>query len=353
MDTQGKTLVLIPAYKPDARMLALAEELLAAGLLVMLVDDGGGEAYAGLFEAARAMGCHVQTHAVNLGKGRALKTGINAAMVHCPDIFGVVTADADGQHTCKDILRVAEAMHEHPNALVTGSRAFTGDVPFKSRAGNAVTRHVYRFVTGIRCHDTQTGLRGIPRHALGDMLRLPGERYEYEMTMLMKLREMEMPLVEVPIETIYINGNEGSHFSPLRDATRIYAVILRFLLSSVLSFALDYLLYLFCLRTFGWQPWLCYAVARVLSSLFNYTINRLAVFGGRGGKLSIARYYLLAAGLLITGAALVEVLHTALGMSAAWAKIPVDMVLFLLSYVLQRDFVFAGGRARKRDGGAE
>lgn len=342
MAGDGKTLVLIPAYKPDERLVALCRELLTAGLLVLVVDDGGGEAFRGFFEEAEALGCHVERHAVNLGKGRALKTGINAVMNGFPQVERLITADADGQHTCPDVLKIAAAMEETPDALVTGARAFTGNVPFKSRAGNAITRHVYRFVTGIRCHDTQTGLRGIPKRVFGDMLRLPGERYEYEMTMLLALRDLDLPLREVPIETIYIDDNKGSHFNPLKDAARIYSVILRFLLSSLVSFAVDYLLYLLLLGAFQLPAWLCYALARIASSLFNYTINRLAVFGGRGGRTSILRYYLLAAGQLAVGALLVEVLSEALGLGAAWVKIPVDVLLFLVSYVLQRDFVFAG-----------
>lgn len=332
--------VLIPAYKPDPRMVALCGELRGQGLPVLVVDDGGGDAYCPLFDEVRLLGCHVERHAVNLGKGRALKTGINAAINLYPDIAGLVTADADGQHTCADILRIIAAMRAHPAALVTGARAFTGSVPFKSRAGNVITRQVYRFVTGIRCRDTQTGLRGIPAAALADMLALSGERYEYEMMMLLKLRDLNMELHEIGIETIYIDGNKGSHFNPLRDALRIYSVIFMFLLSSVLSFGVDYCLYLFCLGTLRLPAWQGYAAARVVSSLFNYTINRMAVFGGRGGGSSILRYYLLAAMLLAIGALLVELLSEAAGFSAAFAKIPVDAVLFLASYVLQRDFVF-------------
>lgn len=349
MQRNNATLVLIPAYKPDERMVTLARELLDAGLSVLIIDDGSGPEYRTFYDEAATLGCQIERHAVNLGKGRALKTGINAALNSDSSLRGLITADADGQHTCADILRIAAAIDEHPDALVTGSRAFTGNVPFKSRAGNAITRHVYRFVTGIRCHDTQAGLRGIPADRLGDMLRLPGERYEYEMTMLLKLRDLDMPLYEVPIETIYIDDNKGSHFSPLRDATRIYAVILRFLLSSLMSFVLDYVLFLLCLNWLRLSPWLSYALARVVSSLFNYTINKMAVFGGRGGATSILRYYLLAATQLAVGAALVDVLDGVTGISANWVKIPVDAVLFLISYVLQRDFVFGNRWRRKRE----
>ena len=245
-----RAVVLIPAYKPDERLVQLTRELKEEKLDVLLVDDGGQQAFAHIFDECRALGAEVAVHAVNQGKGRALKTGLNAALNLWPDLSGVVTADADGQHTLRDILRLIEAMREHPNALVLGSREFTGDVPFKSRWGNRITRFVYALASGVHVSDTQTGLRGLPACAIPAMITIDGERYEYEMNVLLKLRDMKLGVFEVPIETIYIDDNSGSHFNPVRDAIRIYAVIFKYLFSSVTSFAVDYLLYWLCLGVF-------------------------------------------------------------------------------------------------------
>lgn len=130
-------------------MLKLVRELRAEGLCVQVVDDGSGETYRDIFDQAQALGCRVARHAVNLGKGRALKTGINAAMNAFSPLDGIVTADADGQHTCRDILRIMARMRENPRALITGARAFDGNIPLKSRLGNSITRRVYHFATGI------------------------------------------------------------------------------------------------------------------------------------------------------------------------------------------------------------
>ena len=260
-----RVVVLIPAYKPDDRLIQLTRELKEEQLDVLLVDDGGQKPFAPIFEKCRALGAEIAVHAVNQGKGRALKTGLNAALNIWPDLSGVVTADADGQHTLRDILRIIEAMREHPNALVLGSREFTGDVPFKSRWGNRITRFVYALASGVHVSDTQTGLRGLPECAIPAMITIDGERYEYEMNVLLKLRDMKLGVVEVPIETIYIDDNSGSHFNPVRDAIRIYAVIFKYLFSSVTSFAVDYLLYWLCLGVFKLAPLLSYALARLVS----------------------------------------------------------------------------------------
>ena len=338
-----RAVVLIPAYKPDERLIELTRELKDNDLDVLLVDDGGQEDFAHIFKACKELGAEVAVHAVNMGKGRALKTGINAAMLKWPDMAGIVTADADGQHTPKDILRLIDALHAHPDKLVLGSRAFTGNVPKKSLWGNKITRTVYALVSGIRVGDTQTGLRALPAYSLAAMARIDGERYEYEMNVLLKLRDMGLGVYEVPIETIYINDNAGSHFNPVRDAIKIYMVIFKhlfaYLFSSGFSFVVDYALFWLCLG-FGLSGFVSYAIARLVSSQVNYRLNKHTVFGGRGGKYSMVKYYALCIVQGTIGAGLVQLLPMLLPVSEAFIKIPVDILLFMLSYMIQRDYVF-------------
>ncbi len=336
----SRVVVLIPAYKPDERLIDLTRELTQDnGLDVLLVDDGGQEAFAPIFDACRKLGAEVAVHAVNMGKGRALKTGINAALLKWPDMAGIVTADADGQHTPKDILRLIDALHAHPDKLVLGSRAFTGNVPKKSLWGNKITRAVYALASGVKVGDTQTGLRALPRCALEAMARIDGERYEYEMNLLLKLRDMNLGVFEVPIETIYIDDNAGSHFNPVRDAIKIYMVIFKYLFSSLASFAVDYALYWLCLG-FGCSALVSYALARLVSSQVNYRLNKHTVFGGRGGKNAMVKYYALCVVQGLIGAGLVQALPGVIPVSAAIIKIPVDIALFMISYFIQRDYVF-------------
>ncbi len=79
-----------------------------------------------------------------------------------PDVAGVVTADADGQHAPEDIERVADVLAAQPEALVLGARSFGDDVPLRSRFGNILTRGIMHALLGRKLTDTQTGLRGIP-----------------------------------------------------------------------------------------------------------------------------------------------------------------------------------------------
>jgi len=155
--------VLIPAYRPDDKLLTLVRDLRAAGLdRIVVVDDGSEDQSAAIFADVRIHQVPVVTHVVNQGKGRALKSGLNYILEHALGDAGVITADADGQHKLEDILKIAQAMALDPEAFVLGVRKFTGDVPWRSKFGNRLTRLVYTAVNGIDIRDTQTGLRGLP-----------------------------------------------------------------------------------------------------------------------------------------------------------------------------------------------
>ena len=198
---EQRRIALIPAYEPDEKMLALLPQLTAAGLAVVVVDDGSGPDYAPLFEAAKAYGA-VLTHPENRGKGAALKTGYRWLLEQDGDPFTVVAVDADGQHRLPDVLRLCEEAEKTPDTLVLGGRAFQGKVPLRSRMGNAITRFVFTLSTGLRVHDTQTGLRACGRALLPFLLSVEGDRYEYEMNVLLRCSRDKVPLREVPIEAV-------------------------------------------------------------------------------------------------------------------------------------------------------
>ena len=177
--------VIIPAYKPDERLVALIQEL-RGEFPVLVVDDGGGTEFAGIFEQARSAGAVVLTHEENKGKGAALKSAYRY-MLDKGKGSGAITADADGQHKMKDIIAVAEAMEANPDTFVVGGRDFR-KMPPRSRFGNTVTRFVFRLATGLKISDTQTGLRGIPACSMEKMAAVAGDRYEYEINVLLSLK---------------------------------------------------------------------------------------------------------------------------------------------------------------------
>ncbi|MGN0845910.1 MAG: glycosyltransferase family 2 protein [Kiritimatiellia bacterium] len=210
--------ILIPAFEPDAKLVELVARLRETFAHIVVVDDGSTQSAAReTFAAIRGQIDALLVHEVNRGKGAALRTGFAWIRDHLPMVRAVVTADSDGQHAPEDIRRVAEATLDHPDGLVLGVREFVGAIPFRSRLGNIWTRLFFWLLTGIAVRDTQTGLRGIPRGLLERMLALTGDRYEYEMRMLVDARHHAAKPFQLPIKTIYIDGNKSSHFRPLRD----------------------------------------------------------------------------------------------------------------------------------------
>jgi hypothetical protein len=120
---------------------------------------------------------------------------------------------------------------------VIGSRNFARKSPWRSRFGNRVTRQVFRWVAGVRLADTQSGLRCFSR-AVARACWLAGERYEYEMNVLAACPTLSVPLREVEIETVYLDGNRSSHFNPVVDSVKIYSLLVRLsLLASLKAIA--------------------------------------------------------------------------------------------------------------------
>ncbi len=349
-----RPVILIPSLNPDERLLHLVDELMRSDFTdIIIVNDGSRADCAPVFDSLVQMGCRVYTHAVNLGKGRALKTGINEYLNEYPDRSGVITADADGQHSVEDIRRIAKAMEKWPDKLIMGVRDFAqSDVPWKSRTGNRITRTLFGYLSGLKLTDTQTGLRGIPASSMGWMLGMKGERFEYEMNMLIECKKHELDIVEVPIRTIYINENESSHFNPLLDAIRIYALLGKFAMASIGSALLD--LALFALITKALLPVnfaesiaIGTVAARICSSLFNYALNKKVVFGGDHRRGTIIRYYMLAVCQMLCSLFLVRYLAPTIGWDPVPVKLIVDMFLFIISFKIQQKWVFPN-----RKGGA-
>jgi glycosyltransferase involved in cell wall biosynthesis len=245
-------------------------------------------------------------HSGNKGKGRALKTGLAYIKENFPKDSVVVTLDADGQHTVKDAIRVCRHAAENPGCLLLGSRSFGGDVPARSRFGNSVTRFVYRLSTGTQVNDTQTGLRAFGFEMIPLMLGVEGERYEYEMNVLLECSRQNIPIKEVEIETIYLNNNSASHFNTLKDSFRVYREIIKFAASSFTGFVVDYGMYsLLVILTGGLGTSVSIPIsniiARITSASVNYSINKRYVFQNKDSVAKTATQYFVLAACILAG----------------------------------------------------
>ena len=220
--------VLIPAFKPSRFLPLIVDGLLNRGFpYVLIVNDGSGDDFADLFYRLRLKSCvQVIHHAQNRGKGAALRTGFrHIQRTHAP-FSGVVTADADGQHLTKDVVKIGRCLDANPNALILGCRSFNRKVPFRCALGNKISRLVYLLLVGRYLKDTQTGLRGIPISLLPILTELTSMRFAYEMEVLLALQNRGIPVKEIPITAVYKKKNLNSHFRPLMDSYQISCILI-------------------------------------------------------------------------------------------------------------------------------
>ncbi|MCL2671764.1 MAG: bifunctional glycosyltransferase family 2/GtrA family protein [Clostridiales bacterium] len=358
-------IIVIPAYQPDEKLLRLLRELKEqTGYTVVVVNDGSAAHCAPVFEEAETLAT-VLHHEVNRGKGAAMKTAFAYIAENFDAAEGIVTADADGQHLVSDIIRVARAQAESPEDLIMGTRRFTGDVPWKSRAGNSITRFVFAISTGVRVYDTQTGLRAFSVARAREMCALKGDRYDYEINQLLHCTRNHIHIAEVTIETVYIGENESSHFHVWRDSFRIYKILLSYVATSVFCFLFEYFMtlglnvllglpFLAGVRAFSLSiaralhadftlPTL---IARISSATLNYNLNKKAVFHSKN-KTSALRYTLVAVVVYGLYWGLLYIARYMLGWQQLWLiMLPAQLITYPVNFWLQRKFVFAKSRTK-------
>ena len=350
--TPSYPIVLIPAYKPSASLAGLVFQLANDDRVgaVVVVNDGSGPAYESEFARVSEMPkTHVLNHVVNLGKGAALKTGLNYAACQFPESVGVVTADADGQHVAADILRLACSLIEDPAAFAIGTRMLSREIPLRSYLGNRLTSFVFACLTGRHLHDTQCGLRALPKSLIPSVLSIEGQRYDYEMSLLFFAATKYPAIREIPIETVYLEGNKASHFNPFLDSAKIYYKLLQFYASSALAALLDLIVFGVAMKVTH-NLLLSFLVGRLLIAAFvNFNINRRVVFNSNANLFrSLLRYYFTFAIFAAVSFSVIRVLIAG-GMQPVIAKAIVETLLSVLSFGVQGIYVFAERKFRADD----
>lgn len=339
--------VLIPAYKPSEKLVDLVGELYGYGFEVIVVDDGSGYEYNEIFDKAESF-AEILRYGENQGKGYALKRGMVYIREHYDENTVIVTADADGQHLAEDIVKVAEKTVSTRRKMVIGCRDFLKkDVPLRSRLGNMITITVFKMATGTRVKDTQTGLRGFKYDMLERLISISGERYEYEMNMLMDIARGKNNIFEVDIHTVYEDNNKSSHFNTVKDSIRIYKDILKFTSASLASFLLDYMMFV----AFGALIGITAAniFARIISSIFNFNVNRRLVFNNKSdAKMQALGYFILAGIILAANTGILNILVSIFGLNAMVSKLITEMILFVVSYLVQSKIIFKQYEAKRK-----
>lgn len=273
------TVIMIPAYKPCDLMIGTVRELKKAGFDILVIDDGSGVEYKEVFDKVQRDAA-VLSYPKNRGKGHAMKYGMKKLCELFPNCRYFITADADGQHSVKDILNINKELHSGRD-FILGTRKLTKDAPLRSRFGNSLSRFIFTIASGLYLSDNQTGLRGFSTEHIEWMTRIGGNRYEYEMNMLIFAVKQRIRIDTVPIEVIYIDDNSSSHFNPVLDTLRIHKRIFISSFASIVAFLVSVHMIFTASFITGWEHWgyVVYSTC-VFSTMISWVMNRFVWYHG-------------------------------------------------------------------------
>ena len=351
-------IVVIPAYQPEPELIEFVYQLREKTTYpILVVDDGSSPDKAFVFNAIESIGV-VLRHPRHMGRGQALKTAFAYAQNAYSDEPGIVVAGADGSCTVENVLAVSEALLEHPDAYILGSRRYIGRNPLPSRLADTLFRYVFAFASGSKLRDAGTGLRAFSIGRIPELLNCPGDGTEYDVTVLMDFIRKQIPVVEVPVEAVRLKHSPIDRLS-FRRYLQVYSAIFKYTGVAVLSFGVDYLLsqffYTVLSRTTfaaltGISPvGMGNVLARAFSSTLNFILNRQLVFRDRSNLLvSVLKYYTVVALILLINTVLLIFFHEWCGIPAWIAKLMTETLMFAVSMLMQRLFVFRGKSRQKK-----
>jgi glycosyltransferase involved in cell wall biosynthesis len=192
------TWVVIAAFNESKVIRSVVSEVAAAGYSVVVVDDGSRDDTAA---AARVPGVTVLRHAINLGQGAALQTGIEFALRRRAEY--IITFDADGQHCVEDLPALLGALATHD--IVLGSRFLGKEIEGASKRRKAFLKTATLMsnkMSGLTLTDAHCGLRAF-RASAAPKLRITQDRMAHASQLLHKIKSSGLRVTEVPVTVRY------------------------------------------------------------------------------------------------------------------------------------------------------
>ena len=335
----GSQVALIPAYKPSFELINITNSLLQNNISVVIVNDGSEKEFDYIFSQLDKKAV-ILKNAINLGKGAALKHGINYILNHYKNAESIITLDCDGQHKIQDILNLIENFNQNIDFAI-GVRKFDNKVPLRSNIGNKATKAIFKIMFGKKILDTQSGLRIFNLDFAKLVLKIPYNGYEFEMQMLILACNQNKRILQVPIETIYIDNNASSHFNPIFDSLSIYFVLFRHTGNSIITALIDYIVFVIAF-SLGGSLLSCMIAGRIVAGSFNFFVGKMLVFKTKANlTFEITSYILLTIILMLLSMQAISILSHYSGISEVIIKPFCEGAIFAISFLVQRFFIFA------------
>lgn len=222
-----KPLVIIPVYNEEKKIGKVLKDLVKTDIFdILVIDDGSKDRSV---EIARSYPVNLLVNPVNLGKGCALRKGLQYALKNNYRV--IITMDGDGQHRYEDVLALYNTWLKNNDIdIVIGNRMWQPrGMPWIRRLTNKIMSKLLSHLTDTEVPDTQCGLKLMTRRIL-DELNLSSIKFEVESEILFQVLMKDYKVVSLNISSVYFPEIQ-SHIRPLRDTLRF----LRFIFKAIIS----------------------------------------------------------------------------------------------------------------------
>jgi len=202
-----KTVIIVPAYNESVRLINTVKKILNSSKKnIIIVDDGSRDDTYDLAKKEFKNNERIQLtkHLINLGKGAAMKTGIEKAW--CLGYNAVIFIDADGQHNPKYLYKFEKWLKVYP--VVFGYRQLNKKMPFIRRYGNIFAAWLIKLLFKINKKDLLSGYLAFRKDVYNKIV-WNSTRYGIETEMATKIGKNKVPFKEIKIDTIYIDKYKG------------------------------------------------------------------------------------------------------------------------------------------------
>lgn len=336
--------VIITLYYENRKTIELCNKLHELGAENIVIVNDGCPYKNEFFNELISIGCHIINLKGQNGKGASLRAGIKFAHDNLYNITGYITADADGQHSAEDVMKISRALDLRPDCLILGRRNLRkSKAPLAVRFGHFISSIYFKVITGVRCKDTQTGLRGIPASLYDIAMETKGDRFDYEMNFLTICADRKISFYDVNTTAQY-SKEQKSSYRIFKDSYLIYKTPLKFATSSVGCTMIDLLLFtIFAYllpSSMVWNVALATVMARIISGGINFLINRKMIFKNDGKARNQAMRFIILFFCIMCASTVIVSLLSFIPIPVTIIKAIVDLMLWTVNYTIQRQWVF-------------
>ncbi|MDI6787834.1 MAG: glycosyltransferase family 2 protein [Planctomycetota bacterium] len=209
-----KSSVIVPAYNEESGLPVVVQQLTQAlddSTEIVVVDDGSTDQTASV---ARQLPCRLISHPQNIGKGKAMQTGIANAKGE-----NIIFIDADGTYPAEEINTIIEKLKEYEAVFTAREQQ---NIYLLNLIGNKLISFMIKVFSGFEGHDPLSGLYGVKKSVL-EKMSIEANDFSVETEIVVKSSVMGFKITGLPIK--YAERIGQSKLKPFKDGWKISKLI--------------------------------------------------------------------------------------------------------------------------------